>query len=208
MREIVVHLFETSRAGDYQLQKCNCGSLLHNLSGRSHSPNRSGINVDGVNQYLGSTGGVLASQYMMPTALVCPYAGYQQTPTYTTPLPYARSTTGLPVNISYGAYITEAQGIFIRNLNNKVSLSELNELLRSVGRPIESRLHNDTRTGVFRGVATAKFATEIEAKHAVQVLNNTQHMGRSINVRLDTERRVVGQTQGPLIVYGSNTSSV
>ena len=195
------------------------------MDDRSHSPNRSGIDVGGVNHYLGRTGGAAASTYAMPTAAVYGYASYPQAQAYATPpahsyyqtpvqlaapqMPiYSTNASGLPVNVGHGAYLTEARGIFISNLDYNVGPIELGQLLQTVGRVIvDQKMHNDPKTGQFKGLATAQFATKSDAVHAVQVLNNTKHMNKTIHVRLDTDTTVVG-SQGPVIVNGSNVAMV
>jgi hypothetical protein len=64
-----------------------------------------------------------------------------------------------------------------------------------------------SRTGSFKGVATAFFATAYEANMAVHILNNKEHMGKRIHCRLATETTVVGET-GPVIANGSNMSMI
>jgi len=196
------------------------------MSERTHSPNLSGITVVGVNQHLGRSGDVSTQQYTMPAPSVYPYTGYPQAPTYnTTPMTqpiyfpqmqpaapqtpmYSASTSGIPVNVRHGAMLTEARGIFINNLSYNVGPSELTQLLSTVGRPVECKLHRDPRTGAFRGAATAKFATKEEAQYAIHNLNHTEHMGMTINVRFDTDTTVIGQVQLPVIANGSNVSRV
>ncbi|CAO2657513.1 Nn.00g036390.m01.CDS01 [Neocucurbitaria sp. VM-36] len=137
---------------------------------------------------------------------------YPQTQSYTTgpvypvqvPQPpiYSTSTTGIPVNVRGGAVLTEARGIFIRNLNYKVTPEELAKLLSTVGHPVHYNLHLDPRTGVFKGVATAKFASKEEAQYAATYLDRRQHMGMTLSVRMDTDTTVVGQAE-PMVVNGS-----
>src|SRR5689334_13972504 len=85
-RGVLVHLFKTTRSnGDYRLLNCNCAALFPDISDRSHSPNRSGVDVSGVNQYLGRTSGVPATpQYMIPAVSMYQYASYPQVQTYAT----------------------------------------------------------------------------------------------------------------------------
>ncbi|KAF2270996.1 hypothetical protein CC78DRAFT_8470 [Lojkania enalia] len=220
-RGVLVHIFKTSRtSSNFRLLKCNCSPSFPGLPERSHSPNRSGIDAGGVNQYIARThAGHSTPQYTAPTQTIYSYAVYPQIPAYTTPtfqphaapmqsavpqIPmYSASTSGIPVNLRHGAMLTEARGIFINNLSYNVTPSDLITLVSSVGQPVETKLHRDPRTGAFKGVATAKFATKEEAQYAVTHLNRRQHMGTTINVRLDTEVQVVGQVQPPAIVNGS-----
>lgn len=195
------------------------------MSERGHSPQRSGIDAGGVNQYISRAGTVASPQYTIPAAPVYSYPGYSPTSAYTA-LPsyslqaasmqyaapqmsvYSTNTGGIPVNVRGGAMITEARGIFINNLNYSCDPTELNRLLSMVGRPVESKLHRDSRTGQFKGSATAKFSSKQEADYAVALLNGRQHMNMTINVRLDTDTTVVGHVQPPVIVNGSNASRV
>jgi hypothetical protein len=121
------------------------------MSDRSHSPNRSGIDAGGVNQYLGRTGGVVsAPQYMVPAY---PYASYPQVQhSYYTPMhpqiPVYATSVNLPVNMREGGgFLTEARGVFISGLDYKCDPIQLNQLLVSSTnlRPVESKLHKDPR---------------------------------------------------------------
>lgn len=227
-RGILVHLFKTSRTnGDYRMLKCNCSPYFPDISERGHSPHRSGIDSGGVNQYMSKVSNVSVPQYMLPSSPMYPYAmyppaaAYPSTPTYSNyaaptyvaspqiPI-FSSSTSGIPVNVRGGAMLTEARGIFINNLSYKVTPSDLNNLLSTVGRPVESKLHKDPRTGQFKGSATAKFGSKEEALYAVNYLNHKEHMGMTINVRLDTDPTVVARVEEPTItiVNGSNASQV
>ncbi|KAF2022133.1 hypothetical protein BU24DRAFT_363190 [Aaosphaeria arxii CBS 175.79] len=223
-RGILVHLFKTSRTNEeYRMLKCNCWPHFPDMSEHGHSPHRSGINVGGVNQYVASVRGAATPRCVAPTASMYTFPTYSQAPLYNTysthanypvhtvaapmgaqhmPM-YSATASGIPVNVRHGAMITEARGIFLSNLNYSVKPSDLNTLLQTVGRPVESKLHRDTRTGTFRGNATAKFTTKEEAMFAVAHLNNREHMGMNIKVRLDTDATVVAQVQAPVIVNGS-----
>lgn len=108
----------------------------------------------------------------------------------------------MPVNIRDGAVLTEARGIFIQNLSYKVGSDELKNLLYSVGRPVDCKVHRD-RSGVSKGVATAKFSSTHEAQLAVTHLNRKPHRGMTLKVRLDQDTTVVGQVGPPLVVNGS-----
>lgn len=221
-RGILVHVFKTSRtSGDFRLLKCNCSPHFPDVSDRGHSPNRSGVEACGVNRYIaGISSTPLTPQYAAPAAPAYSYSPYVQQPaafampTYAMPamipqMPvYASQNGGMPVNIRGGAVLTEARGIFMSNLSYKASQNDLLALLSQVARPIELKRLKDSRTGNFKGSATAKFATKEEAQAAVARLNQTAHMGMAINVRLDSERTPVGQVQAPLIVNGSTYPAV
>jgi hypothetical protein len=161
-------------------------------------------------------------QYVPPAAPVYAYSAYPQQPSvyitatgYPTPAPavqymvpqmpvYSTNTSGMPVNMSSGAVLTESRGIFISGLNYKARSRDLEALLNTVGRPLEFKLQKD-KNGRSKGSATAKFASTQEAQVAVSRLNGIQHMDKSLSVRLDTEKTVVGQVQSPVIVNGSTT---
>ncbi|KAF2795395.1 hypothetical protein K505DRAFT_239969 [Melanomma pulvis-pyrius CBS 109.77] len=226
---VLGHLFKTSRVnGDYRLMKCNCTAHFPAIADRCHSPIRSGINVDTVNSYLGRTAPLLRPEHtyqVLPASSAYPYAGYPQAQVYATPSAsslyyapmqlaapqapvYSTNTSGLPVNMGNGAYFTEARGIFISNLDFRTSPNDLIQLLNIAGHPVESKMHKDARTGLFKGAATAKFATKNEALYAVQTLNKIVFLGKRIHVRLDTDTTIVGEVQQPVIVNGSNLPRV
>jgi RNA recognition motif-containing protein len=121
---------------------------------------------------------------------------------------YAANSSGFPVNVRSGAFLTEARGIFLSGLSYSMGPNDLVALLNTVGRPVDTQLHTDRTTGRFKGTATAKFATKEEAEFAVKRLDQTRHMGKVINVRLDTNRTIVGQVDSPVVVNGSTYSRV
>lgn len=115
---------------------------------------------------------------------------------------YSTSNSGMPVNIRDGAILTESRGIFIQNLSYKVESDELKTLLYTVGRPVDCKVHRD-RSGVSKGVATAKCASTHEAQLAVTHLNRKPHRDMILKVRLDQDTTVVGQVGSPLVLNGS-----
>ncbi|KAL1656867.1 hypothetical protein SLS61_000663 [Didymella pomorum] len=123
-------------------------------------------------------------------------------PVVVQPPVYSASNSGMPVNIRDGAVLTESRGIFIQNLSYKVGSDELKNLLYTVGRPVDCKVHRD-RSGISKGVATAKFASTHEAQLAVTHLNRKPHRGMTLKVRLDQDTTVVGQVGPPLVVNGS-----
>jgi hypothetical protein len=220
---MLVHVWETSRKGDgYRLMRCNCSTLFPEVPEGGHSTGRCGIDIGRVNQLGGGRASTTAaSTPYMTTQSRYPYPMYPQVQTYSpqqiaythapvypayglpTPPVYSTSTNGMPVNVRGGAVLTEARGIFIRNLSYKCTSDDLNALLlQTVGYAIEIQLMRDNRTGVFKGVATAKFASKELAQHAANTLNGREHMGMALHVRMDTDTTVVGRTE-PMVVNGS-----
>ncbi|KAL6712446.1 hypothetical protein ACN47E_000323 [Coniothyrium glycines] len=210
---MLVHVWETCRSsGDFRLMRCNCSGHFPEVPSGSHSPGRCGIDIGRVNQLSGRPYPVMTTPYPTCQPLYS-YNVYQQVPAYAaTPMysmhptsapVYSTSTTGMPVNVRGGAVLTEARGIFIRNLSYKATLEDLNSLLYTVGVPISSQLLRDPRTGVFKGVATAKFGSKEEASYAAACLNGMEHMGMALHVRMDTDITVVGRAE-PMVVNGSS----
>jgi hypothetical protein len=220
---MLVHVWETSCRGDgYRLMKCNCSTVFPEVQHGGHSDGCCGIDIGKVNQL----GGVWASTAAASTPYITaqsryPYAMYAQTPAYAlqpqayAPAPvyptyalqpppiYSTSTNGMPVNVQGGAVLTEARGIFIRNLSYKCTPEGLNGLLlQTVGYPIYVQFLRDGRTGVFKGAATVKFGSKELAQHAANTLNGREHMGMTLRVRMDTDTTVVGQAK-PMVVKGS-----
>ncbi|PVH97920.1 hypothetical protein DM02DRAFT_63953 [Periconia macrospinosa] len=218
-RGILVHVFSTSlRGGQFEMTRCNCMLHFPDVGDRGHSARRSGIDINSVNQTFGGrcsmtirqTSAVMqtpythGSYYQAPAyapAPAYPYQTYQpaapQMPTY------SQNTSGLPVNLSQGAAITEARGIYIQGLSYQTRDSDLWALICSVGlRPVEAKVQKDAR-GNSKGAATARFSSKAEAQYGVTALNKTTHMGKTLNVRLDVESTVVGHID-PLVVDGTN----
>lgn len=216
---MLVHVWQTRRSNEgFRLMKCNCSVHFPELPDGHHSPGLCGIDIGRVNQLGGKPYAALQTQYM-PVQPGYAYAAYPSTtsyaiqPVYATQAPpmspmvaqpplYSASNTGVPVNIRDGAMLTEARGIFIQNLSYKVGSDELKHLLYTVGRPVECKVHRD-RSGVSKGVATAKFASTHEAQLAVTHLNRRPHRGMTLKVRLDQDTTIVGQVGPPLVVNGS-----
>ena len=181
-RGILVHVFSTSlRSGQFEMMRCNCILHFPDVGDRGHSSRRSGIDVNRVNQTFGSRCAVTVPQYSASAATPYPYANYYQNPSYA-PAPtysypvyqtqpaapqvpaYSQNTSGLPVNISRGAAITEARGIYIQGLSYSSRDSDLVSLISSVGlRPIEAKVQKDSK-GQSKGTATAKFSSKAEAQ--------------------------------------------
>jgi hypothetical protein len=220
---MLVHVWETSCSGDgYRLMRCNCSTVFSEVQHGGHSDDRCDIDIGKVNQL----GGVRAGTAAVSTPYITaqsgyPYVIYAHTPAYVpqpqayAPAPvyptyalqppsiYSISTNGMPVNVQGGAVLTEARGIFIRNLSYKCTPDHLNGLLlQTVGYAIDIQLQRDSRTGVFKGAATAKFASNELAQHAANTLNRREYMGMTLQVRMDTSITVVGRAE-PMVVNGS-----
>lgn len=214
-----MHVWQTRRSSDgFRLMKCNCSVHFPEVADGHHSAGLCGIDIGRVNQLGGKPYAAAPAQYMAVQP-GCSYPIYPTTtsyaiqPVYATqvsqtppivaqPPVYSASSSGMPVNIRDGAMLTEARGIFIQNLSYKVGSEELKNLLYTVGRPVDCKVHRD-RSGVSKGVATAKFASTHEAQLAVTHLNRKPHRGMTLKVRLDQDTTVVGQVGPPLVVNGS-----
>lgn len=231
-RGVLAHLFKTSRQnGDYKLLKCNCYPHFPGVSEHTHSYHRSGMDAGIVNKHMSGKSGssMREPEYMVPAAPVYgAYSTYPQQPSvymtahgypmtaapvqYMVPqMPmYSTNTSGMPVNVSNGAVLTEPRGIFISGLDYKTKSKDVEEVIgKYVGRPIEVKLQKD-KNGRCKGSATANFSSREEAEYAVAQLNGRQfrgvsHDGKPLSVRYDTEKTVVGQIQSPVIVNGSTT---
>jgi hypothetical protein len=213
---MLVHVWETCRSNEgFRIIRCNCSSLFPEVPAGAHSAIRCGIDLGRVSHLTGggkATYTAPAPQYM-PAQPMYGY-GYPTSQSYNVPAVYAgyapptqmpiysANTYGMPVNVRHGAVLTEARGIFIQNLSYKCTLSDLHSLLLTVGQPVDYKLLRDSRTGVFKGLATATFGSQDLAQRAAYCLNRVEHMGMTLSVRMDKETTAVGQT-APLIVDGS-----
>ncbi|KAF3045442.1 hypothetical protein E8E12_004588 [Didymella heteroderae] len=216
---MLVHVWQTRRSSDgFRLMKCNCSVHFPEVAEGHHSAGLCGIDIGRVNQLGGKPYAPAPAQYMAVqpgyTYPVYPTTtSYIIQPVYATQGPqlpqmmaqppvYSASNSGMPVNVRDGAMLTESRGIFIQNLSYKVGSDELKNLLYTVGRPVDCKVHRD-RSGVSKGVATARFASTHEAQLAVTHLNRRPHRGMTLKVRLDQDTTVVGQVGPPLVVNGS-----
>jgi len=211
---MLVHVWETCRSNEgFRLLKCNGSSLFPEVAEGTHSVSRCGIDLGRISQLRGGDSGTYPTpvpQYMPPRATY----GYEYptAPAYGTPTVYGNyampvqqpmysvNSYGMPVNIRNGAVMTEARGIFLKNLSFKCTPSDLYQLLLTVGQPVEQKLIKDTRTGVFKGATTAVFGTQEQAQHAARYLHGVKHMGMALSVRMDKETTAIGQAGPPLIV--------
>jgi hypothetical protein len=197
---VLVHVWNTSRNDEgSQLLGCNCSSLLSDLSEGSHSPGRCGIDLGKIAPpKQEATYSTFVPQYLLyPTGNSHVYPAtlvYDNTSSFygsyamaTPPLVYLANHYGMPVNVQPGTVLTEARGIFIRNLSFKCTTSDLFQLLLTVGHSFGQRLITHSRTGVLEGAATAMFATQEEAQQAAQYLHGVKHMGMTLSVRIDKE---------------------
>ncbi|KAF2501526.1 hypothetical protein BU16DRAFT_201877 [Lophium mytilinum] len=229
---MLVHEWELSRDGAQpKLVRCNCSSRHRGIEPGSHSPRRSGIDLNVITRTMMSTTAMnipvtaapMAVSYGYPAAHAGYYATYTtQTAQYgyaapTAPVAavprralmaqtpaYSITSNGLPVNISNGVVRTESRGIFITGLSYSCSEAELRALLESYGSmPLSCVLSRDQTTGKSKGCATAQFASAAEAQVAVKKLDRVQHMGKTLAVRHDKDATSVGQPQGPVIANGS-----
>ncbi|OAL56955.1 hypothetical protein IQ07DRAFT_23494 [Pyrenochaeta sp. DS3sAY3a] len=208
---MLVHVWETSfNSQGFRLVKCNCSLHFPGLVAGAHSSTSSGIDIRKVDQlsrpdpvsrvpYVAVQPAYSYARYPQAQA----YAAVPVHPVHVTQAPiYSTSTNGIPVNVRGGAVLTEARGIFIRNLSYKATPDDLFNLLVTVGQPVHFNLIRDSRTGLFKGAATATFSSTEQAKYAVMCLDRLEHMGMMLSVRLDTETTAVGRSE-PMVVNGS-----
>jgi hypothetical protein len=213
---MLVHVWETCRSNKgFRIIRCNCPSLFPEVPDGAHSAVQCGIDLGRVSHLTGggkATYTAPAPEYMPAQSIYgygCPASQSYNVPAvyvgYTPPPPmsiYSANIYGMPVNIRHGAILTEARSIFIRNLSYKCTLLDLHSLLLTVGQPVDYKLLRDSRSGVFKGLATATFGSQDLAVQAACCLNGMEHMGMTLSVRMDKETTPVGHT-APLIVDGS-----
>jgi hypothetical protein len=215
-KAMLVHVWETCRSnGGFQIIRCNCSSLFPEVPDGAHSASRCGIDLGRVSHLTG--GGKATNTAPVPQYLPAQFMhgyGYPISQSYNVPaiyptcappiqIPiYSANTFGMTVNVRQGAILTEARGIFIRNLSYKCTFSDLHSLLLTAGQPVDYKLLRDSRTGVLKGLATAIFGSRDLAVQAACCLNEVEHMGMTLSVRIDKETTPVGRI-APLIVDGS-----
>lgn len=131
------------------------------------------------------------------------------------PTPPIAGSTRSPypaVNASRGARMTELRAIFITNLNYKVTVDELREIMRRVGDPLSIRQGSSGK----KTYATIEFASPQEAQRAIDTFDGKVLKEWTLRVRHDrnydsTNRSAPPTSQSgtgayPAIVDGSNWS--
>lgn len=116
------------------------------------------------------------------------------------------TNSGVSVNISGGAYRTEARSIFVSNLPYTVQKSELENLLRMYGPLVRCEVRPHKRTqGYTQGTAIVEFASRDQAYHAIEGLDGYTWNGRQIGARFDrdTVRSDPINESEPIVVNGS-----
>lgn len=121
---------------------------------------------------------------------------------------YENSFDHKPVNVSHGAVLTEARGVFITKLSFTVSSSELASLMRYAGQVVDCKIFRDPKTGKSKGTGTVLFSTTTEARRAVCIFDNTEYKGLNVKVRLDREQTTVPRASHPIIADGSTPFKV
>ncbi|KAF3941684.1 hypothetical protein ABW19_dt0209425 [Dactylella cylindrospora] len=98
---------------------------------------------------------------------------------------FVTTSSGLPVNLSYGAVQTENRGIFIGNLPYNTHWRDLKTYLSPAGTIVRCDVPRKPNNKG-RGYATVLFSSTEEANRACELFNGTTFQGRQIRVRLDT----------------------
>lgn len=78
--------------------------------------------------------------------------------------------------------------IFISSLNFRVRREDLTQLFSPYGEVLSSRIIRDKETRRSKGYGFVEMNEE-DGKRAIEALNGTEHMGRTINVEVATSQR-------------------
>jgi RNA recognition motif-containing protein len=72
--------------------------------------------------------------------------------------------------------------IYVANLNYSVSSEQLQQLFEGHGEVTSAKVILDRETGRSRGFGFVEMPNDAEANHAIESLNQTDHVGKTINV--------------------------
>ena len=72
--------------------------------------------------------------------------------------------------------------LHIGNISFKATEEDIRELFAGIGGVESLKLVTDARTGKSKGIAFVEMATEEEARKAIEALNGTPVLGRSVSV--------------------------
>jgi len=78
--------------------------------------------------------------------------------------------------------------VFVSSLSFKAKKEDLIELFAPFGEVLSARIILNKETRRSRGYGFVEMANEQEALAAIEALNGTEHMGRTINVAVANER--------------------
>lgn len=104
------------------------------------------------------------------------------------------SSQRLPVNLSQGYARTESRGVFIGNLDYKVTERDLKAHFARAGKIVECKIKKHSANNKSKGAATIQFETVKQAENAIAKFNETDWRGRELVVRFDI---VTTTTQAP-----------
>lgn len=117
---------------------------------------------------------------------------------------------GLPVNIMQGAVSVEARAVFVQGLAYKANDKDVATHFSKVGKVVSCKVHRDGQTKKSKGNATVMYESAPDAQRAIQGLNGTIFMERTIQVRFDKDTTALATPPDryapaapPLIVDGS-----
>lgn len=126
----------------------------------------------------------------------------------------ANANYNTPINVSQGAILTEARGIFISDIKYSVTQSDILNLVSAAGPVEKCELHKDPKSGSPRGSATVTFTNRDSPNVALRMFNGKELAGRKMKIRLDKEMTIVkpgpnnAYPQQPLVVNGSTPYQV
>ena len=72
--------------------------------------------------------------------------------------------------------------IYVANLNYSFSSEQLQQLFEGFGEVTSSKIILDRETGRSRGFGFVEMPNDAEAKTAIEKINQTEHMGKILNV--------------------------
>lgn len=86
--------------------------------------------------------------------------------------------------------------LYVGNLAYSVNSSELEQLCSEYGSVISAEVISDRMTGRSKGFGFVEMGTDDEAQAAIEGLNGTDHMGRSLTVNEAKPRESRGGGRG------------
>lgn len=103
---------------------------------------------------------------------------------------YATRSDGIQINVSNGAALTEARGVFVSGLDYSLRKEDVEAVFGRAGAIKECKLAR-TSSGKSKGSATVRYFSAEAAQTAIQTLNGRQWKDRVLQVRGDREEFTV-----------------
>jgi RNA recognition motif-containing protein len=105
---------------------------------------------------------------------------------------YGRQQAGVPSDVDHAELLGEIKTIYVGNLPYRANESAIKKLFSDYGLVLSVRLVKDRDTGKRKGYGFVEMPTDAAAK-AIEALNETEYLQRTLKVREANEKKDTGR---------------